>query len=121
MPQTKKPAGGLKDINKRDKKHGETKLLRAAKAGNIDAVRKLIKEGADVNIKDFFGWAPLHEAEEADITKLLVKAKADINALGPTDKGEHGNTPLQEASMAGNHAIAQVLLEANADINRRNK
>eukprot|EP00039_Didymoeca_costata_P013326 m.200791 g.200791 ORF g.200791 m.200791 type:complete len:546 (+) comp15740_c0_seq15:121-1758(+) len=137
MPQTKKPAGGLKDINKRDKKHGETKLLRAAKAGNIDAVRKLIKEGADVNIKDFFGWAPLHEAEEADvagpksilvyilslylqITKLLVKAKADINALGPTDKGEHGNTPLQEASMAGNHAIAQVLLEANADINRRN-
>ncbi|MFC1793884.1 ankyrin repeat domain-containing protein, partial [Planctomycetota bacterium] len=45
------------------------------------------------------------------IVRLLVEAKADINA-----KDEEGNTPLHDASRTGKIEVVQLLIEAGASI-----
>ncbi|MFP2904975.1 ankyrin repeat domain-containing protein [Pyxidicoccus sp. 3LFB2] len=68
-----------------------------------DAVRKLLSEGADVNGRGQYGWAPLHSAVRApyskseprpnlDVVRVLLEAGADPNA-----RDEHGVTPLVAA------------------------
>ena len=67
-------------------------LLKAAQAGNIEAVKQHIAAGTDLNARDDDEWAPLHEAVDdghTEIAKLLITAGANVNA-----KGEDGWTPL---------------------------
>lgn len=50
---------------------------------DIDKIRRLIKAGADVYIRTKDGVAPLWMASQnghTDIVKLLLEAKADVNA-----------------------------------------
>jgi len=66
----------------------------AVEAGNIEAVKQAIADGADVNAK-MDGWTPLHYATGMglkEIAELLITAGADVNA-----KNEWGGTPLDEA------------------------
>ena len=70
------PSTTAKRLNKRNEK-GETQLHLACIKGDVRRVRKLVKAGADVNVKDFAGWAPLHEACNhgfVSIAKHLLKA-----------------------------------------------
>ncbi len=52
----------LNALNAKDK-IGETALIKAAGAGNLDVVRLLVKEGADLNKKDDSGRTALAHAE----------------------------------------------------------
>jgi ankyrin repeat protein len=58
-------------------------LFSAIKDGELEEVRGLIKEGADINEKDANGNTPLLKACEhgrADLVELLIKAGARVNA-----------------------------------------
>ena len=72
------------------------------------ACEEMIKAGADVNMKDRFGWTPLHVAALNSgfwsTAKLLIDRGADTNA------GEEcGRTPLQIAEQYGTEEIADLL------------
>ncbi|MBA7689646.1 hypothetical protein ES703_98154 [subsurface metagenome] len=48
-----------------------TPLHQAAQAGDIDKVRILISEGADVNAKEKYGYTPLLWAKEKGHTEIV--------------------------------------------------
>lgn len=119
---TKMPAGadedGVKlllahgaDPNITDK-YGDT-MLRQLTAGhykNIRVIEALIASGADINIKNLKGFAPIHGAN-AEVTKLLIAKGADVNT-----KSNDGRTPIYWACSNANINLATVLLENGANI-----
>ena len=85
----------------------------AAMRGDRDAVRALLKQGADVSAAKGDGMTALHFAAErgdAPMTEMLVYAGANVAAV--TRIGQY--TPLHLASRAGNAAVVQALLKAGA-------
>jgi len=59
-------------------------LLRAAHEGDVLLVRRLVEQGADINIRDPKGRTPIHVAafaSKANALKALAEAGADMNAL----------------------------------------
>ena len=70
-------------------------IHRAAKTGNIEAVKQHIAAGTDVNAKGGLGVTPLHFAAEkghTQIVELLIANGVDLNV-----KDRHGHTPLERA------------------------
>lgn len=94
-------------------------LLAAADEGNVDRVRSLIAEGADVNATTGSGPTALILAVEGgylDVAKILLSKGADVNA-----KDNSGQTALIYAAKKGHLDILQQLLERGADLNVRDK
>lgn len=85
-------------------------LRAAARAGDLKAVQKLLKEGARPD-KFALIWAAQNGHEP--VVAALVKAGADVNAR--TSKG--GTTALALAAQNGHEAIVNALLAAEADVN----
>jgi ankyrin repeat protein len=73
------------DINARDN-DGKTPMHCAALSGSESYIKFLCQSGADINAQDNAGKAPLHYAidtrviEAAPVIKLLIDARANINA-----------------------------------------
>ena len=81
---------------------------------DIARVRELIDAGADVNSKE--GATLLSTASgngHTEIVKLLLDAKADVNAARKID----GMTPLHTASANGHVETVKLLLGAQANVN----
>lgn len=108
-----------------DKKdpEGNTALYNAAKAGNINKVKDLLKHGADPNVCSEHHLTPLHSAAywgEVEIVELLLKhgAKVDI------DNGK-GWTALHSAAVSGGlktrKKIIGLLLNKGADPEKADK
>lgn len=69
----------------------ETRLMQAARSGNIDQVRTLLKAGAKINIK-YQGKTALNIAASYghyEIVNILIEYNADVN-----EQDNNGNTPL---------------------------
>jgi cytohesin len=121
-----------------------TPLHWAALAGRVDVAELLLAHGADVNARNNTGCAPLHLAANQAVAEMLLDHKADVNATnnrGTTPlwlaadkgvaaalldhnadvdaKGAEGFAPLQEAAMAGNADVAEVLLAHHANVDIR--
>ena len=93
-----------------------TAVADAARADDLPAVRKLIKEHADVNAPANDGssallWAAFHS--DAEMTKALLAAGAAVDAAN-----HYGVTPLLQASRSGDIEVMQALLDAGAQPTR---
>jgi ankyrin repeat protein len=116
------PAGGAKG--------GYPPLNLAAHYGHADVVNALLKHGADANVRDSSGWAPLHmalllEVQEQQrrpmspscpvVVSLLVQHGANVRAPGSSFK----ITPLHLAAQLGAVEVMEFLIEHGADVNAR--
>ena len=84
--------------------------------GDRDAVRALLKQGADVNAAQGDGFTALHWAAkkgDAELAGVLVVAGANVRAA--TRLG--GFTPLHLAAEAGSAPAVVALLKGGADAN----
>jgi cytohesin len=93
--------------------HGATHNLHsAAGADDVDAVRALVAEGADVNATDSYGSTPLHHAvPDLDVVRELLLQGADPNA-----RDSQGDTPLHVwAQLDGAEEVGRALVEAGAN------
>ncbi len=93
------------------------KLVQAAQWGNIDALKKLLDQGVDINARDKYGRVPLVEAAREgrlEVIKLLLAHGADING-----SNERGLTALIASARSGDIEIVRLLVENGADIDRK--
>ena len=92
----------------------ESPVADAAMAGDLEAVRALVEQGADVNAAQGDGLAALHWAArngDVGMTELLVYAGAHLEAV--TRNGSY--TPLHRAGQAGKASTVATLLKAGAN------
>ncbi|MFZ6861027.1 ankyrin repeat domain-containing protein [Undibacterium sp. Ji67W] len=96
-------------------RNGDTALMLASFLGNVEAVKKLIAAGAEVNQP---GWAAVHYAAASgnvETLSLLLEHAAYIDSESPNK-----TTPLMMALNFGMYDTAKMLIDAGADINLKN-
>lgn len=99
---------------------GKTPLLYASRRGDLEAVKALIDNGADVNLSDSMRRSPLHMAARSrsiPIIKSLIKSGADPNAANFLNE-----LPAHYACYEENSArLVKPLVDAKSDINLPSK
>ena len=92
-------------------------IHQAAEDGNIEAVKKHLAAGTDVDARDGEGETPLHFATyegHKETVELLIAAGADVNA-----KNDGGSTSLFYGAFQGHKEIVELLIAKGADVNAR--
>ena len=109
------------NVNVNDDWNGMTPLHEAASNYNVEIVRLLLQNGADVNAKSKGGYIPLHYAvidgrtDIFDILHLLVENGADLEA-----QSSNGGRALHSAAYHGHLPFIQELISRyHVDINAR--
>ncbi|MFM7807083.1 MAG: ankyrin repeat domain-containing protein, partial [Planctomycetota bacterium] len=91
-------------------------LVTAARAGDIDRVKKALDEGSNVNAPDSAGGrTALHWAAKEGhvaVVQLLLSKGAEVNV-----KDRAGKSPLCIAAENGKADVRKVLLDAKSDVN----
>jgi ankyrin repeat protein len=111
-------------VNRRMRVSQSTALMIAAEADQSEAVRFLVSAGADLQMTDKYGMAPLHYAAKADAigaVRELVRLGADMNqevqsAATGSRRCSVILTPLDFAARRGAEATVNVLLDAGATV-----
>jgi ankyrin repeat protein len=89
----------------------------AATSGDLNTVKSLISDGADVNIKGKLGYTPLHHAAEnghGNLATYLISKGADLEA-----RNHYGRTPLALAVCQGHKGMVELLIDKGADFNTK--
>ena len=90
-------------------------LIDAAKNVDREAVRSLLKQGANVNATQADGTTALHWAsyrDDLESADLLIRSGANVNA-----RNDLGATPLWAACQNGSESMVRRLLTAGANPN----
>lgn len=97
-------------------------LLKSCGEGNLQRVKELLDQGADINFKEFtpklYKIAPIARASCAghnDVVELLLERGANIDE---TDNA--GDTPLMIAAKYGRLSTALLLMNRGANIHHKN-
>ncbi|MEG5045844.1 ankyrin repeat domain-containing protein [Microcoleus sp. B4-C1] len=108
-------AGAKINIKEDNAQNGKSTALlhNAAHIGFKELVQQLIKDGANVAIRDDYRRTPLHYATTKEVAALLM---LDVNA-----RDKSGNTPLHLAVDRGSQDIAELLIANGAGVNVRNE
>ena len=107
------------DLQAENKNNRKTPIVIARRAADLDFASFLLDEGARLDVRDRWGWTPLHHAAaEGDIAfaDLLIGKGADINA---TDDG--GHTPLFFALRWNEVQMTEWLISKGADVNAKDQ
>ena len=94
-------------------------LTLAADWNNYMAINMLLQYGADANIQDENGDAPLHDSArygKFSVSKLLIESGCKVNMRNYNDK-----TPLYLAVESRHDHVIKILLESHADVNMQYK
>ncbi|OMJ87447.1 hypothetical protein SteCoe_10867 [Stentor coeruleus] len=105
-------------IDETDNKLGWNGLYCSVMCGHLDITKYLLRQNANLNIKNRMGETPLHQAVECKnlkMIKVLLKHGAD-----PNPQQNDGETPLHLAVSKGNYKIVCLLLENKANPNIAN-
>ncbi len=91
-------------------------LIDATRENNLREVRRLLRAGAAIEVKDYdhCGFTPLHEAcyhGYLQVFNELLERGADIEAQSNVDW-----TPLHVVSWAGHMQVLEALLNVGADV-----
>ena len=99
-----------------DKSSLKEQLHFAADEGDIDKVKELIENGADINAFDEdLSFTPLHYAvteKHIEVVKYLLSKGANVNAHQEEKIGE---TPLGEVEENCSYEMAEILIKAGAN------
>lgn len=105
----------------------ETALHIAAGTREPDIIEVLLKHGADINRRDFYGKTPLCWASASGdglLVEALLEAGAKVNTEygeNCNEEGERGWTSLHFAARAGSKICVEWLIRAGADCDARTK
>ena len=86
---------------------------------DLEALKKEIENGMDVNLQNKYGWTPLHVAirrDRRDMVAYLLEQGADIDRVDGV-----GWTPLMEAVIDDMPELCAFLLEKGADVTIKNE
>jgi ankyrin repeat protein len=98
-------------------KEWHTPLMRAALAGDTEAVKVLAAKGEDVNAQDHAGRTALMFAVinmHTDAVSALLDLGADVNV-----RARDGGTALMLAASCGDEGLTRLLLDKGADVSGR--
>lgn len=105
------------DINAKDK-YGQTALMNAARAGQVELVRLLVEHGAELNITAKYKLSALMLAiinYHLEIARMLIIAGADLTLRGGKGAGGFYNqTALDLAKAREQSEIVRLLQTAGA-------
>ncbi len=97
--------------------YGDTPVSLAIKKGNLEMIKLLHSNGADIQYRTKLGENYLHFAaamNEVDIAEYLIDSGIDINA------GKSGGlTPLHIAAITGSTDVASLLIDKGASMEIR--
>ena len=85
----------------------------------LEMLEILIDSGADINVLDPHGWAPIHKAaqrKQLRIVKMLIDRGADVRL-----KNGFGDSPLHfAAGHPNNSQMIKLIIAKGADVNGKN-
>jgi len=91
----------------------------AARRGDLQRMQEFLKDGKDVNSKDFKGVTPLGYAvghDQLSVVKVLIDAKANVN-----DVDSAGNSAVHFAAGYGRVKVLEHLLARGGNVSKVNQ
>jgi ankyrin repeat protein len=104
---------------KQDLPNRNRMLLLASQRGDAEAVRSLIGQATDVNVRDQYGWTPLLWAAmngHTEVVRVLL-----VSGANPNTRNRYEWTPLMWAAAQGYDEIVRSLIAFGARLNAQDR